>query len=151
MCTGVEFGRPIEILLVEDSPTDAELTKEALAEGKLRNNISHVEDGVEALAYLRKQGEYANVVRPDMVLLDLNMPRKDGREVLREIRTDPELKGLLVVVLTTSQDEKDVLTAYGLQTNAYLTKPVDLDEFFTLIHHMTHFWFRVVTLPPNCI
>lgn len=149
MTTGIELGRAIEILLVEDSPTDAELTIEALNSNGLRNNIHHVEDGEMAMAFLRREGSYSESPRPDMILLDLNLPKKDGREVLAEIRADPELKSLLIVVLTTSQDERDVLAAYGLNANTYISKPVDFNKFVDVIKQVKDFFFTVVTLPPN--
>ena len=147
MTTGMEIGRPIEILLVEDSPTDAQLTMEALREDGLVNNIHHVEDGEQAMAFLRSEGSYAQVPRPDLILLDLNLPKKDGREVLAEIRADPQLKRLLVIVLTTSQDEQDVLNAYGLNANSYITKPVDFHQFIDVIKAVKHFYFTIIQLP----
>jgi CheY-like chemotaxis protein len=149
MVTGEQFGRPVEILLVEDSPSDAKLTIEAFAEGKVNNNIHLVEDGVEALAFLRREGEYRNAARPDLVLLDLNLPKKDGREALQEIRSDPDLRSLIIVVLTTSSEEQDVLASYGLNANSYIVKPVNLEEFFRLVKDIDHFFLRVMTLPPN--
>lgn len=140
-------GSPIEILLVEDSPTDADLTMQALRKGRLENHVSHVKDGVEAMAFLRRENQYHDAPQPDVILLDLNMPRKDGREVLREIRSAPELKHLIVVVLTTSSQESDVLESYGMHANAYIVKPVDLIKFFDVVKDIDHFWFRVVTLP----
>ena len=140
-------ARPAEILLVEDSPSDADLTRAAFQEGKLDNNLHHVTDGVAALAFLRRQGEYAAAPRPDLVLLDLNLPKKGGLEVLRELRADPRLRHLVVVVLTTSRDENDVLDAYGLNVNAYITKPVDIEQFFRTIACLDKFFLRVVTLP----
>jgi CheY-like chemotaxis protein len=142
-----EHARPAEILLVEDSPSDADLTRAALQEGKLDNNLHHVKDGVEALAFLRREGPYAGAPRPDLVLLDLNLPKKSGLEVLRDIRSDPQLRRLVVVILTTSRDEKDVLDAYGLNVNAYITKPVDIEQFFRTIACLDDFFLRVVTLP----
>lgn len=139
--------RPVEILLVEDSPTDALLAQEALRGGKVRNNVHLVEDGEEALAFLHRDDPYAHVPRPDLILLDLNLPRKDGREVLAEIKADPNLKVIPVVVLTTSQDEEDVLKAYGLYANCYITKPVDFQQFIEIVRSIEHFWFAVVTLP----
>ena len=147
MTTGMEICRPIEILLVEDSPTDAQLTIEALREDGLSNNIHHVEDGEAAMAFLRGEERYADAPRPDLILLDLNLPRKDGREVLAEIRADSQLKRLLVVVLTTSKDEQDVLTAYGLNANSYISKPVDFHEFIDLIKAVKHFYFTIGALP----
>ena len=142
-------ARPAEILLVEDSPSDAELTRTAIQEGKIDNNLHHVKDGVEALAFLRREGQYTAAPRPDLILLDLNLPKKSGLEVLRDIRSDPQLHSLVVVILTTSRDEKDVLDAYGLNVNAYITKPVDIGQFFATIACLDKFFFRVVTLPPN--
>lgn len=144
-----ENERIIEILLVEDSKTDAELTLEALSEGKLRNNVNHVKDGVEALAYLRNEKPYEDASRPDLILLDLNMPRMDGRDVLREMQQDDNLKVIPVVVLTTSSQDKDILESYGLAANNYIVKPVDLTAFFSVIQEVSHFWFRIVALPPN--
>lgn len=140
-------ANPIEILLVEDSPTDADLTMRALTKGRLDNHVSHVKDGVEAMAFLRREAPYHDAPEPDLILLDLNMPRKDGREVLREIRSTPELKHLVVVVLTTSSQENDVFESYGMHTNAYIVKPVDLIKFFDVVKNINNFWFRVVTLP----
>jgi CheY-like chemotaxis protein len=140
-------GEPIEILLVEDSPDDADLTIDALREGRVRNRVTVVEDGVEAMAYLRRQGQYADAPRPDLILLDLNLPRKDGREVLAEIKEDPHLRRIPVVMMTCSDDEKDVLAAYNLHVNCYVTKPVDLDQFLAVVRSIEHFWFTVVKLP----
>lgn len=140
-------GRPIEVLLVEDSPGDVRLTREALREGKIRNNLSHVPDGVEAMAFLRHEGQYADVPKPDIVLLDLNMPRKDGREVLAEMKADPRLKRIPVVVLTTSEAEQDILKTYDLHANCYLTKPVDLDQFISIVRSVENFWLQLVKLP----
>jgi len=142
------IGRPVEILLVEDNPGDVRLTVEAFIEGKVRNNLSVVADGVEALAFLRREGKYADAARPDLILLDLNLPKKDGREVLAEIKEDPNLRRIPVVVLTTSQEEKDILQAYDLRTNAYITKPVDLDQFLTVVRSIEDFWLTIVKLPP---
>jgi two-component system, chemotaxis family, response regulator Rcp1 len=140
-------GRPIEILLVEDNPGDVRLTIEGLKEGKVRNNLHVARDGVEALEFLRRQGTFADAVRPDLILLDLNLPRKDGREVLSEIKSDPELKTIPVVVLTTSSAEQDVLESYQLQANCYITKPVDLEQFITVVKSIEDFWVTIVTLP----
>ena len=140
-------GRPIEILLVEDNPGDVRLTVEGLNEGKVRNNLHVAKDGVEALSFLRRQGEHADAVRPDLILLDLNLPRKDGREVLADIKADPDLKTIPVVVLTTSRAEQDVLHSYELQANCYITKPVDLDQFITVVKSIENFWLTIVTLP----
>lgn len=145
--TSITAGRPIEILLVEDSATDVLLAEEALQEAKMRNNLYVVKDGVEAMAFLRKEGKYANAPRPDLVLLDLNMPRKDGREVLAEVKADDHLKNIPVVVLTTSQAQEDVLKAYGLHANCYISKPVDFEQFTNVVRAIDQFWFTVVTLP----
>ena len=144
---GTDFGRPIEILLVEDSPTDARLTKEALRDGKLRNNIRHVEEGEEAMAILRREGKEAAAPRPDLILLDLNLPGMDGREVLQEIKEDPDLKRIPVVVMTTSRAERDILQAYNLHANCYVTKPVDVEQFLAAVRQIQDFWFTVVKLP----
>lgn len=149
MPNGKKLGRAVEILLVEDSPSDALLTQEALKQGKVKNALHHVEDGVEALAFLRKEGEFANVPRPDVILLDLNMPRKGGKEVLEEIRNDEDLETLPVIVLTTSDDEKDVHEAYGLNANCYITKPVDMSQFIKAMAALDQFWLTWVTLPPR--
>lgn len=141
--------RPIEILLVEDSPSDTQLTVEALREAKVRNSLSIVEDGEQALEYLRREGKYARATRPDLIMLDLNLPRKDGREVLAEIKADEELKTIPVVVLTTSRAEQDVLRAYQLNANCYITKPVDFEQFLDVIRMIESFWLFVVTLPPK--
>lgn len=141
------ISRPIEVLLVEDNPGDVRLTREALREGKVRNNLSVVSDGVEAIAFLRREGKYASVVRPDLILLDLNLPRKDGREVLQEIKADPSLRHIPVVVLTSSQAEQDILRAYDLHANCYVTKPVDFDQFITVVRSIEDFWFTIVKLP----
>jgi two-component system, chemotaxis family, response regulator Rcp1 len=144
-----EACRPIEILMVEDNPGDVRLTVEALKEGKVRNNFHTVEDGVEALAFLRRQGPYADAPRPDLVLLDLNLPKKTGREVLAEIKQDPELKRIPVVILTVSQAEQDILKSYNLHANCYITKPVDLDQFLAVVKSIENFWLSVVMLPPR--
>ncbi|HEX8237779.1 MAG TPA: response regulator [Abditibacteriaceae bacterium] len=143
----VTSGRPIEILLVEDSATDVMLAEEALAEAKVRNNLSVVKDGVEAMAFLHKEREYSEVPRPDLILLDLNMPRKDGREVLAEVKADEKLKQIPVVILTTSKAEQDVLNAYGLHANCYISKPVDFDQFANVVQAIEQFWFTIVLLP----
>ncbi|MBH8565366.1 response regulator [Nostoc sp. CENA67] len=140
---------PIEVLLVEDNPGDAQLTRIALEDSKISIHLNVVEDGVEAMAFLRKQEKYAHVPHPDIVLLDLNLPRKDGREVLAEIKTDDNLKRIPVVVLTTSQAEEDVLRAYELAANCYITKPVDFDQFVKIVQSIEHFWFAIVKLPPE--
>jgi len=140
-------GRPIEILLVEDNPGDVRLTIEGLNEGKVRNNLHVARDGVEALAFLRKEEALPHAVRPDLILLELKLPRKDGREVLAEIKSDPVLKTIPVVVLTTSRAEQDILRSYELQANCYITKPVDLEQFITVVKSIEDFWLTVVTLP----
>ncbi len=140
-------GKPIEILLVEDSPSDAALTVEALKAGKIANNLNHVSDGVEAMLFLRRRGAYANAVKPDLILLDLNLPRKDGREVLEEMKNDPELKTIPVVVLTTSRADRDILRSYELHANCFITKPVEFSKFIDVVKSIEHFWLSVVTLP----
>jgi len=139
----------IHILLVDDDPGDVRLTLEALKRSKLYSSIDNVENGEEALAYLRRQGKYANAPLPDLILLDLNMPRKDGRETLAEIKSDPELRRIPVVILTTSSLEADVVKSYDLGANCYITKPVDLAQFMKVIHETESFWFAVVKLPPK--
>jgi two-component system, chemotaxis family, response regulator Rcp1 len=140
---------PIEILLVEDNPGDARLAVEALKDSKVRNNLYHVRDGVQAMDFLRRRGEYAGAIAPDLVLLDLNLPRKDGREVLEEIKEDPELKLIPVVVLTTSEAERDLVRTYDLHANAYVVKPIDLDRFIEVVQAIEDFWFAIVKLPPK--
>jgi CheY-like chemotaxis protein len=142
-------GRPIEILLVEDNPGDVRLTIEALKEGKVHNNLSVVGDGVAAIEFLRKQGDYAEAPRPDLILLDLNLPRKDGREVLAEVKEDPSLKRIPIVILTTSQAEQDVIRSYNLHANCYITKPVDLPQFLDVVESIEDFWLTVVKLPES--
>ncbi len=139
----------VDILLVEDSPVDVLLTREALAEAKLLNTIAVAEDGVQAMAYLRKQGAYAAATRPDLILLDLNLPRKNGREVLSEIKADEDLKRIPVIVLTTSSADEDILRAYNLNANCYVIKPVEFDSFVKAVQSIHNFWFSVVTLPPE--
>ena len=139
--------KPIEILLVEDNPGDVLLTREAFEVGKVRNNLHVAVDGEAALAFVRRQGEYASVPRPDMILLDLNLPKKDGREVLSEIKADPDLRRIPVVVLTSSEAEADILRSYELHANCYLTKPVDVEHFFAVIKSIEGFWLTVVSLP----
>ena len=140
-------GRPIEILLVEDNPGDVRLTQEALKEDKVHNNLHVVGDGMEALAWLRREGRFADTPRPDIILLDLNLPRKDGREVLSDIKTDVELRRIPVVVLTTSRAEEDVLKAYDFNANCYITKPVDLEQFIKVVQSIKEFWLTIVKLP----
>jgi len=139
--------REIEILLIEDNPGDARLTTEALKEAKVRNKLTHIADGIEGLAFLRQQGKYAGAQRPDLILLDLNLPRKDGREVLAEIKADDRLKRIPVVILTTSQAEEDILKAYNLNANCYVSKPVDLDQFIKVVRTIKDFWLTIVKLP----
>jgi len=141
------LARPVEILLVEDNPGDVRLTREALREGKVRNNLYVVEDGVEAMAFLRREGEYTDAVRPDIILLDLNLPRKDGREVLADIKADEALRRIPVVILTTSTAEEDLLKTYDLHANCYIPKPVDLDQFIKVVKSVEDFWFSIVKLP----
>ena len=140
---------PIEILLVEDNPGDIRLTTEALKEQKMYNNLNVVTDGVEAMAYLRREGKYSGAKRPDLVLLDLNLPKKDGREVLKDIKTDDNLKAIPVVVLTVSKSEEDILKSYNLHANCYITKPVDLVQFLKVAKSVQEFWFTMVKLPPK--
>ena len=139
----------IEILLVEDNPGDVRLTREALRDGKVQNRLSVVPDGVEAMAFLRREGAYANAPRPDLILLDLNLPRKNGREVLAEVKSDPDLLRIPVIVLTTSGDDQDVLRAYEYHANCYITKPVDLEQFLAVVRSIEQFWFTIVRLPPT--
>ena len=147
--TGQRTLRAIEILMVEDNPGDVRLTREALKGGKVWNQLHVVEDGVAALDYLNQRAPYEQASRPDLILLDLNLPKKDGREVLSAIKSDPGLKVIPVVILTTSQAEEDVLRAYNLNANCYVTKPVDFDQFTRIVHTIEQFWLTVVTLPPN--
>lgn len=145
----VSKSKPIEILLVEDSPSDTTLTIEALEAGKVANRLSNVEDGVEAMAYLRRQGKYKNATRPDLIMLDLNLPRKDGREVLAELKSDPALKIIPVIILTTSRLDEDILRSYELNANCYITKPVDFEHFIEVVKSIENFWLSIVTLPPK--
>jgi CheY-like chemotaxis protein len=142
-----ETGRPVQILLVEDNAADVRLTIEALREGKVRNDLHVARDGAEAMEFLRRQGPFADAPRPDLVLLDLNLPRKDGREVLREIKDDDSLKRIPVVVLTTSSAEADILRSYSLHANCYITKPVDLEQFVQVVKSIDDFWLTIVKLP----
>jgi two-component system, chemotaxis family, response regulator Rcp1 len=141
--------RPAQVLLVEDSPTDVLMTQEALGQTNLLSNLHVVEDGVEAVAFLRRADSYGHVPRPDLILLDWNLPRKNGREVLAEVKADADLKAIPIVVLTTSQAERDILTAYSLHANCYVTKPINLKDFIQAIHEIVTFWFKMVTLPPG--
>jgi chemotaxis family two-component system response regulator Rcp1 len=138
---------PVDVLLVEDNPGDVRLTKEALKDAKLKIHMHVVGDGMEAMAFLRKQGKYAASPRPDLVLLDLNLPKKDGRQVLAEIKEDPDLKRIPVVIITTSKAEEDVLKSYNLHANCYVTKPLDLDQFITVVQSIEQFWLTIVKLP----
>ncbi|WIM97040.1 response regulator [Actinoplanes oblitus] len=144
-----ESGTPIEVLLVEDDPGDVLMTQEAFEEHKVRNRLNVVSDGSEALSYLRREGQYANAVRPDLILLDLNLPKRDGREVLAEIKKDDELGRIPVVVLTTSSADEDILRSYQLHANAYVTKPVDFERFIAVIRQIDEFFVSVVRLPPR--
>lgn len=139
----------VNILLVEDSPTDIDLTREGLEMGKLANNLTVIEDGVEALAYLRKEGAYSDAIRPDLVLLDLNLPGKDGREVLGDMKNDPDLMSIPVVVLTSSKAEEDIARTYKLHANCYITKPVNFSRFVEVVKGIEDFWFSIVKLPPS--
>ncbi len=139
----------IEILLVEDNPGDVRLTREALKDGKIVNNLHVAEDGVEALAYLRREGKFHDSVRPELILLDLNLPKKDGRQVLAEIKADKTLKRIPVVILTSSEAEQDIVKSYNLHANCYVTKPVDLDQFISVVKSIEYFWLSVVKLPPE--
>jgi chemotaxis family two-component system response regulator Rcp1 len=141
--------RPIEILMVEDNPGDVRLTVEALKEGKVRNNFYTVADGEEAMKFLRREGPYGQMPRPDLVLLDLNLPKKNGREVLAEIKADHELKRIPVVILTVSEAEQDILKSYNLHANCYITKPVNLEQFIQVVRSIEDFWLTVVMLPPR--
>jgi CheY-like chemotaxis protein len=145
--TTPDMIEPIDVLLVEDDAGDVLLIREAFEHNKVHNNLAVVSDGVEAIAYLRRQGEHANAPRPDLVLLDLNLPRKDGREVLAEVKEDPELRLIPVVVLTTSKAEEDVLRSYELHANAYVTKPVDFERFIEVVRQIDEFFVSVVKLP----
>ncbi len=144
-----ERSTPVEILLVEDNPGDVRLTQEALKESKMLNTLSVASDGIEALEFLHRQGKFANANRPDLILLDLNLPRKDGREVLDEIKSDDELKRIPVVVLTTSKAEEDIIRMYTRYANCYITKPIDFDQFILVIKSIEEFWLSIVKLPPK--
>ena len=142
-------GRPVEILLVEDNPGDARLAEEALKESKVYNTLYTVGDGEEAMKFLHKEGKYAHASRPDVILLDLNLPRKDGREVLAEIKADEDLKRIPVVILTASQSEEDIIKTYDLHANCYITKPIDLSQFIKVVESIEDFWLTIVKLPPK--
>lgn len=141
--------QPVEILLAEDNPGDVRLTEKALEEGNLRNNLHVVNDGVQALKFLHQEDEYTDKPRPDLVLLDLNMPNKDGKDVLREIKDHPDLRRIPIVILTSSEAEEDVVKSYDLHANAYLTKPVDFQGFIDIVDHLEDFWLEVVKFPPK--
>ena len=143
--------KPIEILLAEDNPGDARLTVEGFKDAKVKHNITVVEDGKEALAYLRQESPYANVALPDLILLDLNMPKKDGREVLAEIKADANLRRIPVLVFTVSSADRDIFEAYNLQASAFITKPIDFDEFLRVVNSLTEFWLTIVKLPQRAI
>ena len=141
--------KPIEILLIEDSPTDVMIAREALELSKVMNRLSVVHDGVQAMAFLRQPPPYADAPRPGLILLDLNLPKRSGQEVLREIKADEDLKSIPTVILTTSKAEADVVRSYGLHANCYIIKPVEFDKMVEVVHQVHHFWFCLVTLPPN--
>ena len=143
------MGRPIEILLVEDNPGDVRLTQEALKENKVSNNLHVANNGLVAMAFLNRSGEYTDVPRPDLILLDLNLPKKDGRQVLAEIKCNGHLRQIPVVILTTSEAEEDISKAYDLHANCYVTKPVDLEKFITVVKSIENFWLTIVKLPPD--
>ncbi|RIV34119.1 response regulator [Micromonospora radicis] len=149
MTAPADGNSPIEVLLVEDDPGDVLMTREAFEEHKLRNRLNVVSDGTEALAYLRREGQYADALLPDLILLDLNLPRRDGREVLEEIKKDEQLCRIPVVVLTTSQADEDILRSYQLHANAYVTKPVDFERFISVVRQIDEFFVSVVKLPPR--
>jgi two-component system, chemotaxis family, response regulator Rcp1 len=140
---------PIEILLVEDNPGDVDLARESLESSKIRNTLHVVSDGVEALDFLYRRGKYAAATLPDLILLDLNLPKKNGREVLAEIKSDEDLKRIPVVILTASKDEEDILQSYNLHANCYISKPIDLHQFVRVVRAIEHFWLTIVKLPPN--
>jgi len=142
--------RPIDILLVEDNPGDVDLAREALGMGKLHNTLHVVQDGVAAMEFLRKTGKYSNSPRPDLIILDLNLPKKDGRQVLAEIKDDDELKRIPVVILTTSRAEEDILKTYNLHANCYITKPIDMKQFLHVVQSIEEFWLSIVVLPNGC-
>jgi len=145
----INTARPVEILLIDDSPSDTDLTVEAFKNGRIANRLFSVADSVEAMAYLRQQGEYKNAPRPDLIMLDLNLPKKDGRQLLAELKNDPDLKLIPVIVLTTSRADEDILKSYEYQANCFITKPVDFKSFIEIIKAIENFWLVVVTLPPR--
>jgi len=142
-------GQPIEILLVEDNSGDVDLAREALSDSKVSNELHVTTDGVDAMNFLRRQGKYKDVPRPDLILLDLNLPKKDGREVLADIKSDPYLMRIPVVVLTTSREEEDILKSYNLHANCFITKPIDFHQFIKVVKSIEEFWLTIVKLPPN--
>ena len=144
-----KFVEPVDILLIEDNPGDVRLMREGLRDAKIINNLAVVRDGIEALAFLRQKSPYSDAPRPDLILLDLNLPRKDGREVLAEIKQDADFKRIPVVVITSSRAEQDVLKSYNLHANCYVTKPVDLEQFVAVVRSVEHFWLGIVKLPPK--
>jgi two-component system, chemotaxis family, response regulator Rcp1 len=146
---GDQLVKPINILLVEDNPGDADLAREALESSKFNNNLQVVDDGEKAMAFLHREGPYSDAPRPDLILLDLNLPKKDGRQVLAEIKADPQLMRIPVVILTTSRAEEDVLKTYNLHANCYITKPIDLNQFLHVVRSIEDFWLSIVVLPPN--
>lgn len=147
--TSQKVGTPIEILLVEDSAGDVRLTKEALKDAKIPSKVSAVPDGVEALAFLQRRGNYARAARPDLILLDLNLPKKNGRQVLKEIKGDPDLRCIPVIILTISQAKEDILNTYNLHANCYITKPIDLDGFMEVVKSIQDFWLTIAKLPTH--
>jgi CheY-like chemotaxis protein len=151
MTAAAELSVPIEVLLVEDDPGDVLMTREAFDEHKVRNNLNVVSDGADALAYVRREREFAHATRPDLILLDLNLPKRDGREVLREMKADPELREIPIVVLTTSSAESDVLASYQLHANAYVTKPVDFERFISAVKQIDDFFVSLVKLPRRAV
>jgi len=151
MTSADDEGAPIEVLLVEDDPGDVLMTREAFEEHKVRNRLTVVSDGADALAYVRREGEFADAIRPDLILLDLNLPKRDGREVLKELKTDPDLREIPIVVLTTSSAESDVLASYQLYANAYVTKPVDFERFISAVKQIDDFFVSLVKLPRRAV
>lgn len=145
------FRRPVEFLLAEDNPGDVRLTQEGLRESKISNNLYVVQDGVEAMEFVRREGKYADAPTPDIVLLDLNLPKMDGHQVLAQIKSDPALKSIPVVIMTSSEAEQDILATYSAHANCYVTKPIDLDHFIKVIQSIEHFWLSVVTLPSSVL
>jgi len=151
MTSADDEGAPIEVLLVEDDPGDVLMTREAFEEHKVRNRLTVVSDGADALAYVRREGEFADAIRPDLILLDLNLPKRDGREVLKELKSDPDLREIPIVVLTTSSAESDVLASYQLYANAYVTKPVDFERFISAVKQIDDFFVSLVKLPRRAV